>query len=240
MISPGNHESGLRELWSEQIESLDHEFETLIRAPFPKGQNTVGGSSTTRKVGEFGSPSKESVGAEMNIVTAILIIQDLAISGHENGHGVRKQKHPRGHSASESIQTFMAHSCVLQFDRIHEVMQGNMGVSSTQARKQRGHEAAESDEWVPAEGAEQQIKPDHIRLQAPNSSDQPIDRGGVVERPAPHYREALPLLKSCWKFIRKYRKAQKRISLQFLRDVESVFAQTSSTGREGCDQTNLH
>ena len=27
---------------------------------------------------------------------------------------------------------------------------------------------------------------------------------------------------------------------EFLRDVESVFAQTSSTGREGCDQTNLH
>jgi hypothetical protein len=57
MIPPGNHESGLRELWSKQIEGLDHEFETLVRAPFPKGQNTVGGSSTTRKVGEFGAAS---------------------------------------------------------------------------------------------------------------------------------------------------------------------------------------
>jgi hypothetical protein len=176
----------------------------------------------------------------MNIVTAILIIQDLAISGHEHGHGVRKQKHPRGHRTSESIETFMAHSCVFQFDRIHEVMQGHMRISSTQSRKQRRHEAAESDEWVPAEGAEQQIKPDHIGLEAPDSSDQPIGRGRIVERPAPHYREALSLLKSCWKFIGKHSEAKERISLQFLRDVKSVFAQTSGTGRECCDQTNLH
>jgi hypothetical protein len=176
----------------------------------------------------------------MNIVTAIFIIQDLAISGHENGHGIRKQKHPRGHRTSEAIQTFMAHSCVFQFDRIHEVMQGHMCISSTQARKQRRHEPAESDEWVPAKGAKQQIKPDDVGLQAPNSSDQPIDRGWVVERPAPQYRKAVPLLKSCRKFIRKHSQAKERISLQFLRDVKSVFTQTSSTGRECCDQTNLH
>ena len=180
------------------------------------------------------------MGAKMDIVATVLIIQDLAVSRHENGHGVRKQKHPRGHRTSESIQAFMAHSCVLQFNRVHEVMQSHMGISPTQARKQRRHEAAEGDEWVPAKGAEQKIKPDHIRLQAPDGSDQPIDRGGIVERPAPQYREALPLLKSCWELIRKHSKAQERISLQFLRDVKSVFAQTSGTGRECCNQTNLH
>ena len=115
-----------------------------------------------------------------------------------------------------------------------------MGISSTQAGKQRRHEAAESDERISAKGAEEQIKPDHIRLQAPDGFDQPIDRGGIVERPAPQYREALPLLKSCWKFIRKHSQAKERISLQFLRDVKSVFAQASGTGRECCDQTNLH
>ena len=240
MISPCNHESGLRELWSEQIESLDHEFETLVRAPFPKGQNTVGGSSTTRKVGEFGAASQQAVGAKMNIVAAVLVVQDLAVSRHKNRHRVRKQKHPRRHRTSKSIQALVAHAYVLQFDRIHEVVQSHMGITSTQAGEQRRHEAAESDEWVSAKGTEQQIKPDHIRLQAPNGSDQPIDRGGIVERPAPQYREALALLKSCWKFIRKHSQAQERISLQFLRDVKSVFAQTSGTGREGCDQTNLH
>ena len=134
----------------------------------------------------------------------------------------------------------MAHACVLQFHRIHEVVQSHMCISSTETGEQRRHEAAESDEWVSAKGAEQQIKPDHVRLQPPDGSDQPVDRCGVVERPAPQYRKALPLLKSSWKFIRKHSKAQERISLQFLRDVKSVFAQTSGTGREGCDQTNLH
>jgi hypothetical protein len=176
----------------------------------------------------------------MNIVAAVLIIQDLAISRHENRHGVRKQKHPRGHRTSKSIQALVAHAYVLQFDRIHKMVQSHMGISSTEAGEQRRHETAERYERVSAKGAEQQIKPDHIRLQAPDGSDQPIDRGGIVERPAPHYGEALPLLKSCWKFIREHSKAKERISLQFLRDVKSVFAQASGTGRERCDQTDLH
>jgi hypothetical protein len=200
----------------------------------------VGWSSTARKVGEFGAASQQSVGAQMNIVAAVLIIQNLAVSRHENRDGVRKQKHPRRDRTSESIQALVANAYVLQFDRVHEVVQSHMGVSSTEASEQRRHEAAESDEWVSAKGAEQQIKPDDIRLQAPDGSDQPIDGGRIVERPAPQYREALPLLKSCWKFIRKHSKAKKAISLQFLRDVKSVFAQTSGTGRECCDQTNLH
>ncbi len=65
----------------------------------------------------------------------------------------------------------MAHAYVLQFDRIHEVVQSHMGIPSTQPGEQRRHEAAESYEWVSAKSAEQQIEPDHIRLQAPDSSD---------------------------------------------------------------------
>jgi hypothetical protein len=86
MISPGNNELGLRYLRSEQFESLDHEFQALVCAPFSEGQNTVGWSSTTRKVWEFGAASQQSVGAKMNIVAAVFIIQDLAISRHENRH----------------------------------------------------------------------------------------------------------------------------------------------------------
>ena len=110
-----------------------------------------------------------------------------------------------------------------------------MGVSSAHAHEQGRHEPAESYEGVSAKGAEQQIEPDHIRLQTPDSSDQPIDRGGIVERPAPQYREAVPLLMSSWNLIRKNGKAEKRISLQLLRDMKSVFAQPPGTWGECCD-----
>jgi hypothetical protein len=98
----------------------------------------------------------------MNIVAAVSIVQDLAISGHQNGDGVRKQNHPRCHSTSETVQAFVAHACILQYDGIHEMVQSHMGVSSTQACEQGRHEAAESYEWISTEGAEQQIEPDHI------------------------------------------------------------------------------
>ncbi len=103
MISPGNYELGLRYLRSKQFESLDHEFQPLVRAPFSEGQNAVSRGSTARKVGEFGAASQQSVSAKMNIVAAVLIIQDLAVSRHENRHRVRQQKHPRSHRTSKSI-----------------------------------------------------------------------------------------------------------------------------------------
>ena len=100
----------------------------------------------------------------MNIVAPVFIIQDLAISRHQNGDGVRKQNHPRCHSASEAVQAFMAHACILQFDRVHEMVQCHVRVSSTQPCEQGRHEAAEGYEWVSTKGAEQQIEPDHIGL----------------------------------------------------------------------------
>jgi hypothetical protein len=86
MISAGNNELGLRYLRSEQFESLDHEFQPLVCAPFSEGQNTVGWSSTARKVREFGAASQQSVGAKMNIIAAVFIIQNLSVSRHENRH----------------------------------------------------------------------------------------------------------------------------------------------------------
>lgn len=108
MIAPCNYEFSLRRFLSKQVESFNHELQPFVRAPFPEGQNTLSRSSTTRKVGEFGASSQQPVGAKMNIVAAVLIIQYLAISRHENRHGVRKQKHPRCHRTGEAIHAFMA------------------------------------------------------------------------------------------------------------------------------------
>jgi hypothetical protein len=70
------------------------------------------------------------VGPKMNIVAAVFIIQDLAISRHQNGDGVGQQNHPRGHGTSEAVEPFMAHTYILQFDGIHEMVQSHMRVSS--------------------------------------------------------------------------------------------------------------
>jgi hypothetical protein len=82
MIAPGYYEFGFGQLRHEQIKSLDHEFQALVRSPFSKSQNPEGRSSTTREVREFGTPSQQSMGTEMDVVPAVLVIQNLAVAGH--------------------------------------------------------------------------------------------------------------------------------------------------------------
>lgn len=59
----------------------------------------------------------------------------------------------------------MPHAYVFQFDGVDQVMQGHVRVMSAQTCEQRGHQAAESDDWILAKGAEEQIEPDDVRFQ---------------------------------------------------------------------------
>lgn len=58
----------------------------------------------------------------------------------------------------------MLNTCVLQIDRVHEVMQGDVSVAAAQTCQQRSEQPEESIEGIAAEGAEQQIEPNDIRL----------------------------------------------------------------------------
>jgi hypothetical protein len=84
MVSAGNHESRLRHLRRYQIEGLDHEFETLVCSPFAERQNAVGGSATPREIGQLRPARKDAVRAQVDVVSSVLIFQNLAIAGHQD------------------------------------------------------------------------------------------------------------------------------------------------------------
>jgi hypothetical protein len=63
MVSAGNHQFRLWHLLSDQIKGLDHELETLVGSPFAESQNAVDGSSTPRKIREFGPAREYAMGA---------------------------------------------------------------------------------------------------------------------------------------------------------------------------------
>jgi hypothetical protein len=88
MISAGNHEFGVRHLLGDQIERLDHEFKALVSAPLAKGKNAVGGSAPSREIGEFRSARKNAMGAQVDVIASIFVIQNLAVSGHEHRNGI--------------------------------------------------------------------------------------------------------------------------------------------------------
>ena len=110
-----------------------------------------------------------------------------------------------------------------------------MGIPPAQAREQRSHEAGESDDGIPSEGAEEQIEPDHVWLEPIDRFQEAEKAAGIVEGPAAQDVEALGLNMPLGEFVGQNGKAEKRIALQFLRDVKPVFTQSPGARGEGCD-----
>jgi hypothetical protein len=78
----------------------------------------------------------------------------------------------------------MPHSDVFQFYSVHQVMQGHVGITATQARKQWSHEAGKGHERIAAKCAEQQIEPNHVGLKPVESLQKTECAAGIIERPA--------------------------------------------------------
>lgn len=107
-----------------------------------------------------------------------------------------------------------------------------MGIVSAEACQQRSHQPAESYQRIPPECAEQQVEPNYIRLHAPQHPDQAQDASRVVEGPATHDRKSLRLDVLPGEFVRQHGEIEKRITLQFLRNVKSIFAQPPGARRK--------
>jgi len=75
----------------------------------------------------------------------------------------------------------VAHAGVFQLDGIHEVMQRHMSVPTAQARQQRRHQPAEGHKRIAAEGAEEKIEPNDVRLQPVQGPQQTNRTRGIIE-----------------------------------------------------------
>lgn len=99
-----------------------------------------------------------------------------------------------------------------------------MGITATQARKQGSHEAGKGHERIAAEGAEQKIEPNHVGLKPVESLQKAECAAWIVERPASQNAESGGLDMIRREFVGQDGKAEKRIALQFLSNVKTVFA----------------
>jgi hypothetical protein len=115
-----------------------------------------------------------------------------------------------------------------------------VSVSAAEPGKERSHQPAERNEWITPEGAEKQIEPYNIRLQPPDRCHEAEHAGWIIERPAAQHSKAIQFLIVARKFVSENCEIQEGIAPQFLSDMESIFAQSSGTGRKGCHQTDLH
>jgi hypothetical protein len=104
--------------------------------------------------------------AQVNVITSIFVVKDLAVAGHEHGDRVRKQQHSGRERARHAVQARVANARILQIHRVHQVVQGYVRVAAAQPCGQWGEQSQKCVERISAECAEQQVEPDHVRLQA--------------------------------------------------------------------------
>src|SRR6516164_2028211 len=131
MITSGNNQLRFRQQRREQSKRFNHKFEAFVRAPFAECENAMRRRATTREVWKLGAPSEQTMCTKMNVVMPVLVIQNLAISRHENRDGVGEQKHSGGYCARKAVQPLVLHTSIFEFDRIHQVVQSHVGVAPT-------------------------------------------------------------------------------------------------------------
>ena len=134
----------------------------------------------------------------------------------------------------------MANSDIFQFDGIHQVMQRDMGIPSTQTRKQRRHEAGKRYEGIAPERTEQEIEPDHVRFHAVQRLQQTVGATWVVERPATHDIKTIGFYVTRRKLVGQNGKVKKWVALQLLRQMKSILTQSPGTRWKRRHQTDLH
>jgi hypothetical protein len=198
------------------------------------------GIAATGKLRILRPARQNSVRAEMNVIAAIFFVQNLAVPGHEHRDGVRQQEHFRRQRSGEAVGTGMLHAGIFQIHRIHEVVQGDVGVTTAQTREQGSSQAKKGVQGIAPEGAEEEVKPHNIRFQLIHRCENSSGTAGIVERPATLHGESLQLRLMWGYLIRKNIQAEKRIAAQFFRNMQAVLAKPSLTGREGAHQTNFH
>jgi hypothetical protein len=119
MVSPGNHQLGVRQLLSDEIKSLDHQLQTFVSSPLAERQNAVLWSSAPGKIRGFRPARQYAMGAKVDVVPPIFVVEDLAIAGHQHRDRIGEQQHSRRHRARKAIEPFMSNADILQFHRIH-------------------------------------------------------------------------------------------------------------------------
>jgi len=84
MIPTGNHKRCFRYFFGETIKGIDHEFEALVGSPLSECENSMYRGTAHREIRKFRTPGENSVRAQMNVIATIFVVENLAVSRHQN------------------------------------------------------------------------------------------------------------------------------------------------------------
>ena len=119
MIASGDDQLCVRQSGHYELECLNHEFKAFIGSPFAESQDAVFRIAAACKIRIFRSSRQNAVRTDVNIVVAILFVEDLPVPGHEHRYRVRQKNHSGGNRAGCPVNARVLHARILQIDGIH-------------------------------------------------------------------------------------------------------------------------
>jgi len=130
MVPSANHEPGIRQNIRHVFKRFDHQLQPLVGSPLAEGENTMFRIAAPVKAGEFGLSREYAVGAKMNVIATVFFMQDLPISRHQHGNGIGEKKHFCSDGTRQTIGACIADASIFQINRVHQMMQGHVGVAA--------------------------------------------------------------------------------------------------------------
>lgn len=213
MVPSANHQPGVRQNFRHVFKRFDHQLQPLVGSPLAEGQNAMFRIAAPVKAGEFGLSREDAVGAKVNVIATVFFAQDLTIAGHKYGNGVGEKKHFCSDGAGQTIGARITDAGVFQINRVHQMMQGHVGVAAAQTCKKRRQESSEGNHRIASEGTEEEIKPNHVGLKFVDCTQNVKSAGKIIERPAALNGIVLQLRFERRDFIGKNGEADKGIAL---------------------------
>ena len=68
----------------------------------------------------------------MDVIMAIFLVENFAVSRHQYRDRIREQQHPRRKGSGRAIEARVLYAGIFQVNCVHQVMQGDMGIAAAQ------------------------------------------------------------------------------------------------------------
>ena len=241
VVGSGNDQLGVRNLADDGREAFDEKLQPLVGAPLSEGEDAMLGIAATREIRVLGASRQSSVAAHIHRPAAVLAAQDVAIGGHHHRNRVGEQQHLGAEKAAQPVHPGKLDAGVLEIDRFHQLMEGDVGVVPGQADSRRDADAHKCGQGLAAEAGKAQIEPHQVGLEASNRPQQAPAVVQAVESPAADDVKALALrLARREVVVPQDGEGNSRNIFEFARDVETVFVQSLAAGRKCGHQADLH
>jgi hypothetical protein len=88
VISPGNDQLDIGKSLHHRFECLEHQFEPLVGSPLTERKYAMRGIAAAGEIRVLGSAREDAVRPDMHVLAAIFLMENLAITGHEDRNGM--------------------------------------------------------------------------------------------------------------------------------------------------------